>query len=186
MARFRLELGPSRCTTRSTLTCVRRSTTARGGPAIACRPSASWPRHYGCSLITVRRALASWSTRAASSARAAAAPSSSGLASSATSRAGPSFTDEMQAARSRPRDAPDLGAAGVRQRRGRPRPSAWSPARRRSTSSDSAWPAGEPFLLEQVHLPAERFPGLLASDLEHGSLYELLGDALRHASRAGP
>ena len=25
-----------------------------------------------------------------------------------------------------------------------------------------------------VHLPAERFPGLLASDLEHNSLYELL------------
>ncbi len=34
--------------------------------------------------------------------------------------------------------------------------------------------SGEPYLLEQVHLPAERFPGLLAMDLEHGSLYELL------------
>jgi GntR family transcriptional regulator len=34
--------------------------------------------------------------------------------------------------------------------------------------------AGEPLLLEQVHLPAEQFPGLLASDLEHGSLYDLL------------
>jgi GntR family transcriptional regulator len=34
---------------------------------------------------------------------------------------------------------------------------------------------GEPLLLEHVHLPAERFPGLLASDLEHGSLYETLG-----------
>jgi GntR family transcriptional regulator len=33
---------------------------------------------------------------------------------------------------------------------------------------------GEPLLLEQVHLPAERFPGLLASDLEFNSLYELL------------
>jgi GntR family transcriptional regulator len=33
---------------------------------------------------------------------------------------------------------------------------------------------GEPLLLEQVHLPAERFPGLLASDLEHSSLYDLL------------
>jgi GntR family transcriptional regulator len=33
---------------------------------------------------------------------------------------------------------------------------------------------GEPYLLEQVHLPAERFPGLLASDLERNSLYELL------------
>lgn len=35
---------------------------------------------------------------------------------------------------------------------------------------------GEPLLLEQVHLPAERFPGLLASDLERGSLYDLLKD----------
>ncbi len=33
---------------------------------------------------------------------------------------------------------------------------------------------GEPLLLEQVHLPAERFPGLLASDLEHQSLYALM------------
>jgi len=34
----------------------------------------------------------------------------------------------------------------------------------------------EPLLLEQVNLPAERFPGLLASDLERGSLYDLLSD----------
>jgi GntR family transcriptional regulator len=34
--------------------------------------------------------------------------------------------------------------------------------------------AGEPLLLEQVHLPAERFPGLLASDLERNSLYDIL------------
>lgn len=33
---------------------------------------------------------------------------------------------------------------------------------------------GEPLLLEMVHLPAERFPGLLASDLEHNSLYDVL------------
>lgn len=33
---------------------------------------------------------------------------------------------------------------------------------------------GEPLLLEQVFLPGGRFPGLLASDLERGSLYELL------------
>jgi len=35
---------------------------------------------------------------------------------------------------------------------------------------------GEPLLLEQVNLPADRFPGLLASDLEQGSLYDLLAD----------
>ena len=34
--------------------------------------------------------------------------------------------------------------------------------------------AGESLLLEMVHLPAERFPGLLASDLEHDSLYDIL------------
>ena len=35
---------------------------------------------------------------------------------------------------------------------------------------------GEPLLLEQVFLPEARFPGLLAGDLERGSLYELLGE----------
>lgn len=33
---------------------------------------------------------------------------------------------------------------------------------------------GTPLLLEMVHLPADRFQGLLASDLEHDSLYDLL------------
>ncbi|HSS35797.1 MAG TPA: GntR family transcriptional regulator, partial [Patescibacteria group bacterium] len=32
----------------------------------------------------------------------------------------------------------------------------------------------EPLLLEQVHLPADRFPGLLSADLESSSLYDLL------------
>jgi GntR family transcriptional regulator len=40
---------------------------------------------------------------------------------------------------------------------------------------------GEPLLLEQVYLPEARFPGLLAGDLEHGSLYELL--AVRYDTR---
>jgi GntR family transcriptional regulator len=34
--------------------------------------------------------------------------------------------------------------------------------------------SGEPYLLEQVHLPAERFPGLLSVDLEGSSLYDIL------------
>jgi GntR family transcriptional regulator len=34
----------------------------------------------------------------------------------------------------------------------------------------------EPLLLEQVRLPAERFPGLLAFDFEHRSLYDILAD----------
>jgi GntR family transcriptional regulator len=40
---------------------------------------------------------------------------------------------------------------------------------------------GEPLLLEEVHLPADRFPGLLASDLERNSLYDLLTQ--RYATR---
>ena len=35
---------------------------------------------------------------------------------------------------------------------------------------------GEPLLLEQARLPAERFPGLLAFDLEGRSLYDVLSD----------
>jgi GntR family transcriptional regulator len=36
--------------------------------------------------------------------------------------------------------------------------------------------SGEPLLLEMAHLPAKRFPGLLASDLEHNSLWALLAE----------
>lgn len=35
---------------------------------------------------------------------------------------------------------------------------------------------GEPLILEQVHLSADRFPGLLDYDLEHNSLYGLLAE----------
>ncbi len=44
--------------------------------------------------------------------------------------------------------------------------------------------SGEPLLLEQVHLPAERFPGLLASDLEHNSLYDVLTGSTARTLRA--
>ena len=92
----------------------------------------------------------------------------------------------MQRARPRPRDAPDLGPTRVGHRGGGrgPRPS--RPARRRSTSSGCDWPAASRYLLEQVHLPAERFPGLLASDLEHGSLYELLATRYGDAASSAP
>ena len=36
--------------------------------------------------------------------------------------------------------------------------------------------SGEPLLLEQARLPAERFPGLLAFDFEHRSLYDILAE----------
>jgi len=34
----------------------------------------------------------------------------------------------------------------------------------------------QPLLLEQVHLPEARFPGLLQSDMQRGSLYEAMAD----------
>ena len=40
---------------------------------------------------------------------------------------------------------------------------------------------GEPLILEQARLPSERFPGLLAFDLEHRSLYDILAE--RYATR---
>src|SRR6187431_912094 len=40
---------------------------------------------------------------------------------------------------------------------------------------------GEPLILEQARLPAERFPGLLAIDLERRSLYDILAE--RYATR---
>ena len=43
---------------------------------------------------------------------------------------------------------------------------------------------GDPFLLEQAYLPAERFPGLLDSNLESSSLYQLLNDRYGTQSRA--
>ena len=43
----------------------------------------------------------------------------------------------------------------------------------------------EPLLLEQVHLPAERFPGLLASDLEQRFAVRSALGSLRHACRQG-
>jgi GntR family transcriptional regulator len=45
---------------------------------------------------------------------------------------------------------------------------------------------GAPLALERVYLPAERFPGIGAADLEHGSLFELLagyGVSLTHADQ---
>jgi GntR family transcriptional regulator len=41
--------------------------------------------------------------------------------------------------------------------------------------------SGEPLLLEQARLPSERFPGLLAFDLERRSLYDILSE--RYSTR---
>ena len=130
---------------------------------------------YGCSLITVRRALDEL-------AREARIERTRGRGTFVTRPSirldmggSLSFADEMadqghlspgRASSPRGTEAAALDGRGGPRHRAR--------ARRRCTSSASAWPTSEPLLLEQVHLPADRFPALLGADLEHASLYELL------------
>ena len=174
MARFRLELGPVPLHHQVYLDLRRRSTHgewrpgdrlpagARARRALRLQPDHRPPR--------ARRARPRGAARADPRPRHD-RPRRRG--SSATSPATLSFTEEMQTRgldpetrliAARPESAGEVG-------RGRARDRAGSPTLylERLRLAD-----GEPLLLEQVHLPAERFPGLLASDLEHGSLYDLL------------
>jgi GntR family transcriptional regulator len=130
-------------------------------------------RHYGVSLITVRRALAELAQqgrieRTRGRGTFVLRPR---LDRDIASRA--SFADEMQERgldpetrliSARPQSALPTVASALRLESGSP--TLYLERLRLA--------GGEPYLLEQVHLPAERFPGLLASDLEHVSLYELL------------
>ena len=77
----------SRCITRSIWTCWRRWMRASGGPAIGSRRNVTSRQRYGCSLITVRRALSELSASNDSSGRAGAGRSCSIRASIATSPA---------------------------------------------------------------------------------------------------
>ena len=130
-------------------------------------------RHYGVSLITVRRALAELAQqgrieRTRGRGTFVLRPR---LDRDIASRA--SFADEMQERgldpetrliSARPQSAVTTVAAALELESGSP--TLYLERLRLA--------GGEPYLLEQVHLPAERFPGLLASDLEHASLYEML------------
>ena len=135
---------------------------------------------YGCSLITVRRALSEL-TREQRIERTPGRgttvlppPIERDLSGTM------SFTDEMQNRGLNPETRLVSPVPGRRARK-------WQ----RRWSSRSGAPTlylerlrlanGEPMLLEQVYLPADRFPGLLATDLEHNSLYDLLTE--RYATR---
>jgi GntR family transcriptional regulator len=173
MARFRLELGPVPMHHQVYLDL--RSSLDDG----TWRPSARLPTerelagHYGVSLITVRRALAELVhegriERTRGRGTFVLRPR---LDRDIASRA--SFADEMQERGLDPETRlisarPESATVSV------------GTALALETGSPTLYlerlrlAAGEPYLLEQVHLPAERFPGLLASDLEHASLYELM------------
>jgi GntR family transcriptional regulator len=135
-------------------------------------------RMYGCSLITIRRALDELAREGRLQRRQGSGTFVQpprldvGVADSL------SFTEEMQRRgldaetkliAARPEAASESVAAAL----------ALAPGSPTLYVERLRLAGGEPLLLEMVHLPAERFPGLLASDLEHGSLYGLLNERYR-------
>jgi GntR family transcriptional regulator len=173
MARFRLELGPIPLHHQVYLDLLAALDAAEWRPGERLPTERDLASRYGCSLITVRRALGEL-------AREQRIERTRGRGTYVLHPridrdfAGElSFTEEMQQRgldpetrllASRPESAGEAVASALGLELGSP---TLYLERLRVAG-------GEPLLLEQVHLPAERFPGLLASDLEHGSLYDLL------------
>jgi GntR family transcriptional regulator len=173
LARFRLELGPVPLHHQVYLDLLASLDSGRWPPGQRLPTERDLAAHYGCSLITVRRAL-------------------------------DELVREGRIERTRgrgtfvlhPRIDRDIAARAsfaeeMRQRGLNPetrlisaRPESASVSVAAALDLEAGTPilyverlrvaSGEPYLLEQVHLPAERFPALLTLDLEHGSLYELL------------
>lgn len=182
MARFRLELGPVPLHHQVYLD-LRSALEAgewRTGDRLP--PERELARRYGCSLITVRRALTEL-TREQRLERTRGRGTTVLPPRIDRDLAGTmSFTEEMQLRgldpetkllAARPESAGERIATALELEPGSP--TLYLERLRLA--------GGEPLLLEQVHLPAERFPGLLASDLQRESLYELL--TVRYATHIG-
>ncbi len=173
MARFRLELGPVPLHHQVYLDLRAALDAGEWRPGDLLPPERQLAVRYGCSLITVRRALSEL-TREGRLERTRGRGTTVLRPRIERDFAGTmSFAEEMQDRGLDPATRvlaarPESAGEGVANALGI---EAGSPTLyvERLRVAD-----GEPLLLEQVHLPAERFPGLLASDLEHGSLYDLL------------
>ena len=173
MARFRLELGPVPLHHQVYLDLRAALDNGEWRPGDLLPPERQLAGRYGCSLITVRRALSEL-TREGRIQRTRGRGTTVLQPRIERDFGGTlSFTEEMQdrgldpetrLIGARPESAGEVVAAALGIEPGSP---TLYVERLRVAG-------GEPLLLEQVHLPAERFPGLLASDLEHGSLYDLL------------
>jgi GntR family transcriptional regulator len=173
MARFRFELGPVPLHHQVYLDLRSALDTGEWRPGDLLPPERQLAGRYGCSLITVRRALGEL-TREGRLERTRGRGTTVLRPRIERDFGGTlSFTEEMQdrgldpetrLIAARPESAGEVVAAALRIEPGSP-----TLYVERLRAAD-----GEPLLLEQVHLPAEQFPGLLASDLEHGSLYDLL------------
>jgi GntR family transcriptional regulator len=173
MARFRLELGPVPLHHQVYLDLRAALDHGEWRPGDLLPPERQLAARYGCSLITVRRAMSEL-TREGRIQRTRGRGTTvlpqrierdiAGTKSFTEEMADRGLDPETRLIAARPESAGEVVAAALGIEPGSP---TLYLERLRLAS-------GEPYLLEQVHLPAERFPGLLASDLEHGSLYESL------------
>ena len=180
MARYRLELGPVPLHHQVYLDLRAALDHGEWRPGDLLPPERQLAERYGCSLITVRRALSELTHESR-------IQRTRGRGTTVLSPrierdfgGALSFTEEMQSrgldpetrlVAARPESAGEVVADALGIEPGSP---TLYLERLRVAG-------GEPLLLEQVHLPAERFPGLLASDLEHASLYDVL--ASRYGTR---
>lgn len=173
MARFRLELGPVPLHHQVYLDLVSAMDSSEWRPGDRLPTERELAQRYGCSLITVRRALSELAReqrieRTRGRGTFVLHPrldlnfgGNRGFAEEMLNRGLDPATRLIAA---RPESAGEAVAAALDLELGSP--TLYLERLRLA--------GGEPLLLEQVHLPAERFPGLLASDLEHNSLYDLL------------
>jgi GntR family transcriptional regulator len=180
MARFRLELGPVPLHHQVYLDLRAALDAGEWRPGDLLPPERQLAARYGCSLITVRRALSELARedrvertrgRGTTVLRPRIERDFAGTLSFAEEMQDRGLDPETRLVAARPESAGERVANALRIEAGSP-----TLYVERLRVAD-----GEPLLLEQVHLPAERFPGLLASDLEHGSLYDLL--TVRYGTR---
>src|SRR5918992_474356 len=175
MARFRLELGPIPLHHQVYLDLTAALDGGEWRPGDRLPPERELAERYGCSLITVRHALAELvregrieRTRGRGTY---VLPPRIDRDIAGTM----SFAEEMQ------RRGLDPGTRLVT---GRIEPAGEAVAAELQIPTDAPvvylerlrLGDGEPLILEQARLPAERFAGLLAFDLEQRSLYDILGE----------
>jgi GntR family transcriptional regulator len=180
MARYQLEPGPIPLHHQVYLDLRAALEGGEWRPGDRLPPERELAGRYGCSLITVRRALGDLARekrlqRTRGRGTVVTQPKIVRDLSSTLS-----FAEEMQLHGLEPKTTL-LGAAVGRAGEGAAAALQLAPGAPTYRLERLRGAANLPLLLEQVELPAERFPDLLTADLEHGSLYDFL--ATRYGCR---